>query len=63
MGNCLCLQKLPCLISNNESLLDEDVFDPEPCDLHYSNPLIASEMSESFIQSDKRATNLIRTLG
>ena len=70
MGNCIPKAKLPWLISNNETLLDEDCIDPEPYHMAPSelsesvkNPMISSAMSASFIESDKRATELIRQLG
>ena len=72
MGNCFPLmRKLPCLISEQDALLDDDCFDPDPHDLGYQaplsqsvpNPMTSSVMSASFIESDERATELIRKLG
>lgn len=68
MGN--CFRKLPWLVSYQHDILDEECFDPDPCDMNYVAPkntsqddLMGSVMSASFIETDKNATELIRKLG
>ena len=69
MGNCIPKRKLQWLISNKDSLLDEDCLDPEPYHIAPSKqpsveiPLVCSEMSASLIETDRRATEIIHQLG